>query len=111
MSELSRGFREFVLKGLGLRVEGNPRYGTDPTKYMLSAHTPDFTDQQSVMLLGSNPNPHILWSERRQMTPCTSNPKWSKSVNYGPRWCLYYNVGPVHLGYPKKDHVVWELTI
>ncbi|CAE7389880.1 unnamed protein product, partial [Symbiodinium natans] len=27
-------------------------YGTDPTKYMLSAHTPDFTDQQSVMALG-----------------------------------------------------------
>ena len=29
------------------------RYGTDPAKYMLSAHTPDFTDQQSVMQLGT----------------------------------------------------------
>ncbi|CAE7744819.1 unnamed protein product, partial [Symbiodinium pilosum] len=29
-------------------------YGTDPAKYMLSAHTPDFTDQQSVMSLGKS---------------------------------------------------------
>ncbi|CAE7776648.1 unnamed protein product, partial [Symbiodinium microadriaticum] len=29
-------------------------YGTDPTKYMFSAHTPDFTDAQSVMALGKS---------------------------------------------------------